>query len=155
VLAILAETHLPPSRLEIEITESTLLDRSHMAEAGLKILREAGVKVALDDFGTGYSSLSYLLNLDVDRIKIDKSFVHHLGESQSSLSIIQAIVTMARAVGVAVTAEGVETSEQRELLTLMGCDHLQGYLLSHPLTARVLNEHLSEFRPLPRDIEVA
>ena len=144
MLAVLAETHLPPSRLEIEITESTLLDRSHMAEAGLKILREAGVKVALDDFGTGYSSLSYLLNLDVDRIKIDKSFVHHLGESQSSLSIIQAIVTMARAVGVAVTAEGVETNEQRELLTLIGCDHLQGYLLSHPLTARALGEHLAE-----------
>jgi diguanylate cyclase (GGDEF)-like protein len=155
VLAVLAETNLPPSRLEIEITESTLLDRSHMAEAGLKILREAGVKVALDDFGTGYSSLSYLLNLDVDRIKIDKSFVHHLGDSQSSLSIIQAIVTMARAVGVAVTAEGVETNEQRELLTLIGCDHLQGYLLSHPLTARALGEHLAKSRFLPWDIEVA
>jgi diguanylate cyclase (GGDEF)-like protein len=155
VLAVLAETHLPPSRLEIEITESTLLDRSHMAEAGLKILREAGVKVALDDFGTGYSSLSYLLNLDVDRIKIDKSFVYRLGESQSSLSIIQAIVTMARAVGVAVTAEGVETNEQRELLTLIGCDHLQGYILSRPLTARALGEHLADRRTEPPAIEVA
>jgi EAL domain-containing protein (putative c-di-GMP-specific phosphodiesterase class I) len=155
VLAVLAESHLPPSRLEIEITESTLLDRSHMAEAGLKILREAGVKVALDDFGTGYSSLSYLLNLDVDRIKIDKSFVYRLGESQSSLSIIQAIVTMARAVGVAVTAEGVETNEQRELLTLIGCDHLQGYILSRPLTARALGEHLADRRTEPPAIEVA
>jgi EAL domain-containing protein (putative c-di-GMP-specific phosphodiesterase class I) len=155
VLAVLAETHLPASRLEIEITESTLLDRSHMSEAGLKVLREAGVKVALDDFGTGYSSLSYLLNLDVDRIKIDKSFVHHLGESQSSLSIIQAIVTMARAVSVAVTAEGVETNEQRELLTLIGCDHLQGYLLSRPLTAHALGEHLAGRRTRLPAIEVA
>ncbi len=88
--------------------------------------------------GTGYSSLSYLLNLDVDRIKIDKSLYTTLKESQSSLSIIQAIVTMARAVGVAVTAEGVETNEQRELLTLIGCDHLQGYLLSRPLSAPCL-----------------
>jgi EAL domain-containing protein (putative c-di-GMP-specific phosphodiesterase class I) len=113
------------------------------------------VKVALDDFGTGYSSLSYLLNLDVDRIKIDKSFVYRLGESQSSLSIIQAIVTMARAVGVAVTAEGVETNEQRELLTLIGCDHLQGYILSRPLTARALGEHLADRRTEPPAIEVA
>jgi diguanylate cyclase (GGDEF)-like protein len=149
VLAVLAETHLPATRLEIEITESTLLDSSHMSEAGLKVLREAGVRVALDDFGTGYSSLSYLLNLDVDRIKIDRSFVQHLGESQSSLSIIQAIVTMAGAVGVAVTAEGVETCEQRDLLTLIGCDHLQGYLFSRPLTERALGEHLADSRPKP------
>ena len=155
VLAVLAETHLPATRLEIEITESTLLDRSHMSEAGLQILREAGVRVALDDFGTGYSSLSYLLNLDVDRIKIDRSFVQQLGETKSSLSIIQAIVTMARAVGVAVTAEGIETSEQRELLTLIGCDNLQGYLLSHPVTASALDKHFSAGRRGQANVEVA
>jgi diguanylate cyclase (GGDEF)-like protein len=155
VLAILEETDLPARRLEIEITESTLLDTSHMSEAGLKVLREAGVRVALDDFGTGYSSLSYLLNLDVDRIKIDKSFVQHIGETQSSLSIIQAIITMAGAVGVAVTAEGVETREQRDLLTLMGCDHLQGYLLSPPLTLRALSEHFTVEQPRASGAEVA
>lgn len=155
VLAVLAETHLSPTRLEIEITESTLLDQNSFSEAGLKILREAGVRVALDDFGTGYSSLSYLLNLDVDRIKIDQSFVQQLGESRTSLSIIQAIVTMARSVGVAVTAEGVETSEQRDFLTLVGCDHLQGCLFSGPLKARALTELLKKPSPRSRSAEVA
>jgi diguanylate cyclase (GGDEF)-like protein len=140
VLAILGETGLSPNRLEIEITESTLLDASDASARGLKMLRNAGVTIALDDFGTGYSSLSYLMRLEVDRIKIDRSFVSHLGQSQQSGSIVQAIVTMAHAVGVAVTAEGVETGEQQEFLSRIGCNDLQGYLLSPPLSALGLVE---------------
>lgn len=135
VLAVLDETGLPASRLEIEITESTLLDEHGASDACLKALRAAGVRTALDDFGTGFSSLSLLMNLEVDRIKIDRSFVRHVGQSAPPDSIVQAIVTMAHAVGVSVTAEGVETDVQRHFLTRIGCNTLQGYLLSRPLPA--------------------
>jgi diguanylate cyclase (GGDEF)-like protein len=135
VLAMLAETGMAPERLEIEITESTLIGGSEATGKNLKALRSAGIKVSLDDFGTGYSSLSYLMRLEVDRIKIDRSFVRHIGESAQSNSIVQAIVTMAHAVGVHVTAEGVETREQQDFLVSIGCSHLQGYLLSPPLSA--------------------
>jgi diguanylate cyclase (GGDEF)-like protein len=135
VMALLDETGMQPHRLEIEVTESTLIGGSETSARNLSALRAAGVKVALDDFGTGYSSLSYLLRLEVDRIKIDRSFVRHIGESAQSDSIVRAIVTMAHAVGVAVTAEGVESEEQKNFLVAVGCDHLQGYLLSQPLSA--------------------
>jgi EAL domain-containing protein (putative c-di-GMP-specific phosphodiesterase class I) len=138
VLDILEQTGLPPHRLEIEITESTLLQEHGTSSNCLKTLRERGVRVALDDFGTGYSSLSMLLNLDIDRIKIDRSFVRDLGQSAQSLPIVQAIVTMAHAVGVSVTAEGVETAEQRDMLIAVGCDTLQGYLLCTPVSALAL-----------------
>lgn len=150
VLAILEETGVSPARLELEITESTLLDSTGSSAKALKVLRCAGVRIALDDFGTGYSSLSYLLKLEVDRMKIDRSFVRHLGESTRSYSIVQAIVTMARAVGVAVTAEGVETRAQQEFLTDVGCDHLQGYLFSKPLSAQSLDEFLAARKAAPK-----
>jgi len=133
VLDIVAKSGLPPHRLEIEITEGTLLESSGASSRALKALRQAGIKVALDDFGTGYSSLSSLLKLEVDRIKIDRSFVQHLGES--ARSIVQGMVTMAHAVDVAVTAEGVESAEQQEFLMAIGCDQLQGYLFSQPVSA--------------------
>jgi diguanylate cyclase (GGDEF)-like protein len=142
VLDILEKTGLAPQRLEIEITESTLLQEHGASSNCLKMLRAHGVRVALDDFGTGYSSLSMLLNLDVDRIKIDRSFVRDLGQSPQSQSIVQAIVTMAHAVGVSVTAEGVETPEQRDMLVAIGCDALQGYLMSTPVSALALVEML-------------
>ncbi|WP_439541274.1 putative bifunctional diguanylate cyclase/phosphodiesterase [Hyphomicrobium sp.] len=142
VLDILEKAGLPPQRLEIEITESTLLQEHGASNGCLKMLRSRGVRVALDDFGTGYSSLSMLLNLDVDRIKIDRSFVRDLGQSAQSNSIVQAIVTMAHAVGVSVTAEGVETADQRDMLVAIGCDTLQGYLLSTPVSALALVEML-------------
>jgi diguanylate cyclase (GGDEF)-like protein len=135
VLALLAETGMAPERLEIEITEGTLIGGSEATGKNLKALRSVGVRVSLDDFGTGYSSLSYLMRLEVDRIKIDRSFVRHIGESAQSNSIVQAIMTMAHAVGVSVTAEGVETREQQDFLVSIGCSHLQGYLLSPPLSA--------------------
>ncbi|MCC7252576.1 EAL domain-containing protein [Hyphomicrobium sp.] len=143
VLALLDETGMPPTSLDIEITESTLIGGSEASGRNLKALRAAGVKISLDDFGTGYSSLSYLMKLEVDRIKIDRSFVRHLGESAQSESIVQAIVTMAHAVGVTVTAEGVETREQQDFLVDIGCNHLQGYLLSPPLSALRMVEFIA------------
>jgi diguanylate cyclase (GGDEF)-like protein len=141
VLTILRETGLSPDRLEIEITESVLLDGSGTSSRTLRVLRASGIKIALDDFGTGYSSLSYLIKLEVDRIKIDRSFIQHLNAPRSK-SIVQAIVTMAKAVNVAITAEGVETHAQLHFLAQTGCDHLQGYLFSKPVSAERLTELL-------------
>jgi len=148
VLGILRDTGLSPDRLEIEITESVLLDSSGASARTLKALRDGGVRIALDDFGTGYSSLSYLIKLEVDRIKIDRSFIQHLDTDQSR-SIVQAIVTMAKAVNVAVTAEGVETHAQLIFLAQTGCDHLQGYLFAKPVSALQLTEHLMAERSMP------
>jgi EAL domain-containing protein (putative c-di-GMP-specific phosphodiesterase class I) len=157
VLKVLAETGLSPTRLEIEITESTLLESSGTSSKVLKTLRGAGVRIALDDFGTGYSSLSYLIKLEVDRLKIDRAFVQHLTESSASCSIVQAIVTMAHAVGISVTAEGVETREQQEILTKIGCNNLQGYLLSRPASAAGLAKQLTpgELRSRLKNTEAA
>lgn len=143
VLAILRDAGLSPDRLEIEITESVLLDSSGTSARTLSNLRASGIKLALDDFGTGYSSLSYLIKLEVDRIKIDRSFVQHISTPRSH-SIVQAIVTMAKAVNVAITAEGVETHQQLHALAQMGCDHLQGYLFSKPVSAARLTALLRD-----------
>lgn len=143
VLAILRDTGLSPERLEIEITESVLLDGSGASAKTLSALRANGIRIALDDFGTGYSSLSYLIKLEVDRIKIDRSFIQHINVSRSR-SIVRAIVAMAKAVNVAITAEGVETHEQLHFLTQTGCDHLQGFLFSKPVNAARLTELLRD-----------
>lgn len=143
VLRLLAETGLDPKRLEVEVTESALLSATEASGRNLKALRSAGVKIALDDFGTGSSSLSYLMKFEVDRIKIDRTFVQRIGRTDQSDSVVQAFVSMARAFGIAVTAEGVETREQMEFLTKIGCDALQGYLLSPPMPALRMLEAIS------------
>jgi EAL domain-containing protein (putative c-di-GMP-specific phosphodiesterase class I) len=134
VLDTLRETGLEPGRLELEITESVLLDLAEIVEPTFSTLRGAGVRIALDDFGTGYSSLTYLQKFPVDKIKIDRSFVHNLDADAASDAIVQAIVDLARAMGVEVTAEGVETAAQHDALKRIGCDELQGFLLSTPLS---------------------
>ncbi len=133
VLKKLRKFSLDPERLELEITETAMLSADATTQAHLRKLRAAGIKIALDDFGTGYSSLSHLQSLHVDRIKIDQSFVRHLGQSSDSAPIIQAVVHIARMFGLKVTAEGVETDSQRQFLLETGCSHLQGFLLSPPL----------------------
>ena len=115
VLEILANAGLAPARLQIEITESVLLDDSDTAKAALATLRNAGVRVALDDFGTGYSSISYLRRYAVDKLKIDRSFVSQLGAGDDTHAIVEAMVRLARALEMQVTAEGVETAEQRDI----------------------------------------
>jgi EAL domain-containing protein (putative c-di-GMP-specific phosphodiesterase class I) len=118
----------------LEITESLLLDINPTVTQQLLRLRDAGVPVALDDFGTGYSSLSYLRKLDIDCLKIDRSFVATLRPDSDELALCAAIIVMAHKLGLAVVAEGVETPEQCELLVAAGCDQGQGYLFSRPVS---------------------
>nr|OAP92749.1 diguanylate cyclase [Rhizobium leguminosarum] len=138
VLSTLARHNIHPSRLEIEVTESLLLDGSGQCEKTIGTLRKAGVRFAIDDFGTGYSSFGRVQDVSIDRIKIDKVFVDELSRSGNN-GIIAGMISMARAKGLEITAEGVETDEQRKMLGDLGCDHLQGFLLSRPLTRGQLN----------------
>ena len=117
---------LSPDRLELEITESTLLDDSEAMLAILYQLRELGVCVAIADFGTGCSSLNYLQGFPFDRIKIDRSFVKDIAESTGSLNIVRAVTALAKGLGIAATAEGVETTEQRNTVASEGCTEMQG-----------------------------
>jgi diguanylate cyclase (GGDEF)-like protein len=130
VLALVRESGADPHRIELEVTESVLLNDDDQVRDALVQLRAAGVRIALDDFGTGYSSLSYLRRFEVDKIKIDRSFIQQLGHRADSAAIVTAVVTLGHAMGLTVTAEGVETSEQRDFLAAVGCNGLQGYLFS-------------------------
>ncbi|MBD8063909.1 EAL domain-containing protein [Devosia sp. PTR5] len=130
VFDILHETGMRTEDLELEITESILLDDEHISSQNLLTFRAAGIHIALDDFGTGYSSLSYLKRYPVDRIKIDRSFVSQLATGHVSVAITQALVTLAHAMNIHVTAEGVETAEQARILGELGCNTLQGFLFS-------------------------
>lgn len=134
LLGVLARSGLDPKRVLIEVTEGSLLDDPAQVRATLSRLREAGVGAALDDFGTGYSSLSYLDSFPLRMLKIDRSFVVELGPNgkQSSSSILIAILALARALGMDVVAEGIETEEQRSALLALGCEFGQGYLLGRP-----------------------
>ncbi|CAM9425985.1 unnamed protein product [Discosporangium mesarthrocarpum] len=132
---VLFDTGLSPADLELEITESCILEQSANIVAGIGALSELGIGFALDDFGTGYSSLSALQRFPIDRLKIDRSFVSGIGESESDENLTSAIVALANRLGLAVVAEGVETEEQARVLTELGCQELQGYLFSKPLPA--------------------
>jgi diguanylate cyclase (GGDEF)-like protein len=133
VFAILKRTRLAPSRLELEITETSFLESSEKCRRSLGWLRDVGVRIALDDFGTGYSSFKHLAGFDVDRIKIDQSFVSTIRPGEPGSPVIQAIVDLARVSGLETTAEGIETEQQRLYLASIGCDALQGFLLAQPL----------------------
>lgn len=133
VLAVTKLTGLELARLELEITEGTLLEDSQLIRATLTNLRRLGVRIALDDFGTGYSSLDYLRRFPVDTLKIDKCFVQNLETDSGSENIIQAIIMLGRTMGMSVVAEGVETVKQHKQLVLAGCETLQGFLLARPM----------------------
>jgi EAL domain-containing protein (putative c-di-GMP-specific phosphodiesterase class I) len=135
VVGALAASGLAPERLELEVTETVLLQDSEATLDTLYQLRGLGVRVAMDDFGTGYSSLSYLQKFPFDKIKIDRSFVKDVAADASSLNIIRAVTAMARGLGMATTAEGVETHEQLDAVRSEGCTEMQGYLFSQPLPA--------------------
>jgi EAL domain-containing protein (putative c-di-GMP-specific phosphodiesterase class I) len=126
---------LPGNSIVVEITEGLLLDSSISVDQQLLALRAAGIGVSLDDFGTGYSSLSYLQKFNIDFIKIDQSFVRHLAPASTNLALCKAIIVMAHELGIQVVAEGIETEQQRELLTAAGCDYAQGYLFARPMAA--------------------
>jgi diguanylate cyclase (GGDEF)-like protein len=146
VIGALAASGLPADRLELEITESSLLQNSEATLGMLYQLRELGVRIAMDDFGTGYSSLSYLQSFPFDKIKIDRSFVKDITDGVGSLNIVRAVTAMARGLGMTTTAEGVETPEQLEMIRAEGCTEMQGFLFSKPLSAHAVDELLRTHR---------
>jgi EAL domain-containing protein (putative c-di-GMP-specific phosphodiesterase class I) len=131
--AILSETGMDPSMLELEITESVVMDQSEVGIRTLSRLRDMGVRLVLDDFGTGYSSLAYLKHLPLDTIKIDRSFVSGLDDDDANLPIVQAVIALAHGLGIDVVAEGIETVAQLDRLRALVCDRGQGYFYARPL----------------------
>jgi diguanylate cyclase (GGDEF)-like protein len=132
---VLRRTRLAPSALELEITESSVMDRSASSLGVLEQLRGLGVRMVLDDFGTGYSSLAYLRHLPLDTIKIDRSFITDLDVADPNVGIVRAVVSLAHGLGISVVAEGIETEEQARRLRELGCDMGQGYVWAHPTDA--------------------
>jgi len=143
VRAALAASGLAPGALTLEMTESMLVDHSPVMLARLDALKAVGVRLAIDDFGTGYSSLGYLEQFPVDLLKIDKSFIDHLGGSGSESPLARAILGLGRELGMRVVAEGIETEAQWSRLAALGCDLGQGYYLSRPVSAEEVLDFLA------------
>lgn len=142
---ILESTQLPPELLQLEITESVFVDDLANASNILLKLRDRGIKVALDDFGTGYSSLNYLKCLPLDILKVDKSFIKDLKEDEVEKAIAGTIISLAHLLKLTVVAEGVETEQQYDYLRSIGCNIIQGYLISRPVDSRVLADFIRDF----------
>jgi len=136
---MLARCRIEPSRLRLELTESMLIGNGAAARAALTQLRGTGVRLCIDDFGTGYSSLSYLHELPIDALKIDRSFVGAMGDDERKIKIVQSILVLGKSLGIDVVAEGVETSQQAELLRRLGCEQAQGYFFARPVPLEQLN----------------
>jgi EAL domain-containing protein (putative c-di-GMP-specific phosphodiesterase class I) len=130
---LLAETEMDPNCLELELTESVLMQEGDHTASLLANLSELGIGLALDDFGTGYSSLSYLKRFPITRVKIDRSFVRDIATSEGDAAVARAVIAMAHGLGVDVVAEGIETLEQLAVLRRYDCDEGQGYLLGRPV----------------------
>jgi diguanylate cyclase (GGDEF)-like protein/PAS domain S-box-containing protein len=150
IIDALADSGLSPYRLELEITESVLLHDSEATLSLLHKLRDLGVRTAMDDFGTGYSSLSYLRSFPFDKIKIDRSFIRDLSESADSLAIVRAVASLGASLGMATTAEGVETKAQLDQIREQGCTEMQGYYFSSPRPAGEVAALLHLMNPEPK-----
>jgi diguanylate cyclase (GGDEF)-like protein len=144
VLRILDETRLDPHKLELELTESSVMENPEAATITLRRLKTMGIRIAIDDFGTGYSSLGYLKRLPIDVLKIDQSFVRDLNTDPDDAAVVMAIVTLAHNLELGVVAEGVETEEQLRLLQLLRCDGGQGYLFGKPMPAAAFRSAFAE-----------
>lgn len=145
VKTILDKTGMPASQLELEITETDIMQDSELSIAILSQLQALGISLVIDDFGTGYSSLSYLKKLPISCLKIDRAFISDIDSSRDSLAIIQAILALARSLKLSVVAEGVETEQQLELLRSHECDEIQGYHISQPLDHRAITAFIQEY----------
>ena len=142
VAAALRKSGLAAHRLELEITESILLENSLDTLGILTSLKDLGVSIALDDFGTGYSGLGSLNNFPIDKIKIDRSFVKELGTKPKSVELIRAAINIGQSLGMATLAEGIETKEQLDILRALGCQQGQGFLFSRAVPASEISEKL-------------
>jgi EAL domain-containing protein (putative c-di-GMP-specific phosphodiesterase class I) len=138
VLSALATSQLPAHRLELEITETVLMQNTETTLRTLHQLRALGIRIAMDDFGTGYSSLSYLRSFPFDKIKIDRCFINGLGDSPGSAAIVRAVADLADSLSMTTTAEGVETRAQLDHVRELGCTDVQGYFYSRPVPIRDL-----------------
>jgi len=147
VVSALGQSGLSASRLELEITETVLLQDDRAVLDTLHQIRDLGVRICMDDFGTGYSSLSYLRSFPFDKIKIDRSFVSELGKENDCVAIIRAVTRLGSSLGMTTTAEGVETEQQLEILRAEGCVQVQGYLFSRPKPLKEIPTMLRELRP--------
>lgn len=147
VKKILQETNFPPEQLELEITETILMENADSARKTLGQLSQQGIRLAIDDFGTGYSSLNYLNTFPVDRLKIDKSFLVNVMHDDNHAAIVATIISMADTLGLSVIAEGVETMEQVSFLSDLGCQAMQGFIFSEPLPREELEEFLQKGWP--------
>lgn len=148
MIDIVAQEACAAGSIEFEITEGMLLSEDEGSKAALEALRTAGFRIALDDFGTGYSSLSYLRRFKVDKIKIDQSFIQNLGGNEDTSAIIESVITLGRAMGLTVVAEGVETRDQKDTLVAAGCHELQGYLFSRAVSAHDLVDLMALPEPI-------
>ncbi len=148
VAAVVQATGIDPSSLSIEITESLLIEEAESPAALLCQLKSVGVHLVLDDFGTGYSSLSYLHRFKLDSLKLDRSFISELGRETSGSKLVAASIDMARALGLTVVAEGVETHQQLNTLRQLSCPLAQGYLFARPAPAQELTELLGQRLPM-------
>ena len=154
ITTALARHRIDPSLLTCEITESVAMEDTKATQTTFRRLGETGVHLSIDDFGTGYSSLAYLRKLPAEELKIDRSFVMDLETSADARAVVDAVIHLAHALGLKVVAEGVETERQREVLTQLGCDELQGFLFAKPMSARALllwasddRERVTAFKP--------
>ncbi len=152
VSSALKASGLAPGRLELEITETVLLQDSAGTLAKLHQLRELGARISMDDFGTGYSSLSYLRRFPFDKIKIDRSFIRDLSKHEDSIAIVRAVAALGKSLGMATTAEGVETAEQLERVRIEGCTEVQGYFFNPPKPASEIAELLANHGRLVRAV---
>ena len=143
IARILQDTGLEGRDLELEITESLLVENIDTTTAMLNELHAMGIQISIDDFGTGYASMAYIKRFPIDTLKIDRAFIRDLTTDADDRSIVTAIIAMARSLGYSVVAEGVETKEQLAFLRLQGCDELQGYFLSRPLNGEALDAWLA------------
>ena len=142
VTTALADSGMPASKLQLEITETVLLQNTFATLETLHKLRKLGVQIALDDFGTGYSSLSYLRSFPFDKIKIDRSFIKDLSNGAEPLAIVHAVAGLAKCLNMISTAEGVETQQQLDTLQSVGCTEMQGYLFSRAIPAQDMEKFL-------------
>jgi diguanylate cyclase (GGDEF)-like protein len=151
IVEILTQSGLSPQRLELEITETVLMDDPQRASKVLQRLKQWGIRIAIDDFGTGYSSLGYLRSFPIDRIKIDRSFVSACLTDPSGAAIVTAIISLAHSLGITTIAEGVETEAQRVFLQQQGCDEFQGFLMGQPMAPETISSFLAcqRIRPNP------